>query len=50
MSVIWLIVWLIKGTPAVVFNDGLNNWAVSLVVCIVVDILITIKDSKEGKR
>lgn len=39
MTVIWLIIWLIKGIPSVTFADwDLNNWAIALVICLAIDI------------
>lgn len=39
MTVIWLIVWLIKGTPQVTAWGPWNSWGVSLFVCLAVDLL-----------
>jgi hypothetical protein len=36
MSVIWLFVWLINGVPAL---HQWNAWAVSLAVCLAIDVL-----------
>lgn len=42
MLVLWLIVWLFKDTPVVSFEGGdLNNWAVALVVCALIDVFGT---------
>lgn len=45
MTIIWLIVWLFKGTPDVQFavagNMDLNNWAIALVVCLIFDIFVS---------
>ena len=36
MSVIWLIVWLLHGTPRLY---EWNNWLVALIVCLAIDVL-----------
>jgi len=36
MTVIWLIIWLINGTPVV---QPWNNWFIALIVCIYIDIV-----------
>lgn len=42
MLIIWLIVWLLNETPAVQFAGGdLNNWAIALIICVVVDLFGT---------
>ena len=38
MTVIWLIVWLIQGTPA---PEMWNNWGIALAICLVLDVLGT---------
>lgn len=38
MTFIWLLVWLVQGTPDVDFHNTWNDWAVWLVVCLAVDI------------
>lgn len=35
MTVIWLIVWLIEGTPEL---HQWNNWLVALLICLAVDV------------
>lgn len=39
MTFIWLIVWLIQGTPAVEFQPDVNSWAIGLAVCIAIDLI-----------
>ena len=39
MTVIWLIVWLIKGTPDVASWGPWNGWGVALFVCLAIDLL-----------
>ena len=39
MTLIWLIVWLIAGTPAVQSWGPWNNWGVALFVCLAIDLL-----------
>lgn len=39
MTVIWLIVWLIKGTPGVAAWGPWNSWGVALFVCLAVDLI-----------
>lgn len=36
MTFLWLIFWLIEGTPAL---HPWNAWLVGLVVCVVIDVL-----------
>ena len=36
ITLIWLIVWLVQGTPTV---EPWNAWLVSLLVCIIIDLL-----------
>ena len=38
MTVLWLIFWLLDGTPDVVFSGQWNNWAIALVICLALDI------------
>jgi hypothetical protein len=35
---VWLIVWLIKGTPNLEWFGSWNDWAVALLACIVFDV------------
>jgi hypothetical protein len=37
-SLVWLIVWLIKGTPNLEWFGSWNDWAVALLACIVFDV------------
>lgn len=39
MTFIWLIVWLIAGTPAVESWGPWNNWGTALFVCLAIDLL-----------
>jgi hypothetical protein len=39
MTVIWLIVWLIAGTPEVHATGPWNNWGVALFVCLAIDLI-----------
>jgi hypothetical protein len=39
MTVIWLIVWLIQGTPPVVSWGPWNGWGVALFVCLAIDLI-----------
>lgn len=39
MTFIWLIVWLIFGTPAVQSWGPWNNWGTALFVCLAIDLL-----------
>lgn len=38
MTFFWLLVWLLNSTPDV---HAWNNWAVGLLVCVVIDLLGT---------
>jgi hypothetical protein len=37
-SLIWLIVWLVKGTPDLEWFGTWNDWAVALLACVVFDL------------
>jgi hypothetical protein len=39
MTVIWLIVWLINGTPDVASWGPWNPWGVALFVCLALDLI-----------
>jgi hypothetical protein len=39
MTVIWLIVWLVQGTPDVNSWGPWNNWGVALFVCLAIDLV-----------
>lgn len=41
MTVIWLLVWLCSGAPAVIHGDEL--WPVALIVCGLIDIVSAIR-------
>jgi hypothetical protein len=38
-SLVWLIVWIIQGTPNLTWFGTWNDWAVALLGCIVFDFL-----------
>jgi hypothetical protein len=37
-TVIWLVVWLIAGTPNLEWFGSWNDWAVALLGCIIFDV------------
>jgi hypothetical protein len=37
-SFIWLIVWLVRGTPNLEWFGSWNDWAVALLACVVFDV------------
>jgi hypothetical protein len=37
-TLIWLIVWLVQGTPNLEWFGSWNDWAVALLGCIVLDV------------
>jgi hypothetical protein len=37
-SLIWLIVWLVQGTPNLEWFGAWNDWAVALLACAVFDV------------
>jgi len=39
MTVLWLIIWVIMGTPKVIIVNGFNNWGIALLVCVLIDFL-----------
>jgi hypothetical protein len=50
MTVIWLIVWLITGTPVVTAFGGWNSWGVALVVCLAIDVLGILRGNTHRTR
>jgi hypothetical protein len=50
MTVIWLIVWLVEGTPDVVAWGPWNSWGVALFVCLGLDLIAAIGRSGSGRR
>lgn len=40
MTVLWLIIWLIQGTPKV---GDWNSWMIALAVCAGIDVLAVVK-------
>ena len=48
MTVIWLIVWLINGTPDVASWGPWNSWGIALFVCLAVDVVGALGSS--GRR
>ncbi len=48
MTFIWLIVWLIAGTPQVLMFGAWNDWGVALGVCLAIDLVGAIAAS--GRR
>jgi hypothetical protein len=39
MTIIWLIVWLVQGTPEVASWGPWNSWGIGLFVCLAIDLL-----------
>ncbi|GAA1205465.1 hypothetical protein [Prauserella alba] len=39
MTFIWLIVWLVAGTPEVASWGPWNNWGIALFVCLSIDLI-----------
>ncbi|BEL05990.1 hypothetical protein Q0Z83_041810 [Actinoplanes sichuanensis] len=39
MTVIWLIVWLVQGTPPVASWGPWNGWGIALFVCLATDLI-----------
>jgi hypothetical protein len=37
-SLIWLIVWLVQGTPNLEWFGSWNDWAVALLGCLIFDV------------
>jgi hypothetical protein len=48
MTFIWLIVWLVQGTPDVVSWGPWNSWGIALFVCLAIDLLGALSSS--GRR
>jgi hypothetical protein len=43
MTVIWLVVWLLYGTPDVAAFGPWNSWGIALCVCFAIDVLATLR-------
>jgi hypothetical protein len=39
VTFVWLVVWLIAGTPAVESWGPWNNWGTALFVCLAIDLI-----------
>ncbi|GAA2608074.1 hypothetical protein GCM10010436_07300 [Paractinoplanes durhamensis] len=50
MTVIWLIVWLVQGTPDVASWGPWNNWGIALFVCLGVDVIGALGRSGRPRR
>lgn len=50
MTVIWLIVWLIQGTPDVAAWGTWNNWGIALFVCLALDLIGALGRSSRSRR
>jgi hypothetical protein len=48
MTIIWLIVWLVQGTPDVASWGPWNSWGIGLFVCLAIDLLGALGSS--GRR
>jgi hypothetical protein len=48
-SLVWLIVWLVKGTPNLEWFGSWNDWAVALLGCIVFDVFSGQKAAGVGR-
>jgi uncharacterized protein (DUF58 family) len=49
-SLVWLIVWLIQGTPNLEWFGSWNDWSVALLACIVFDVFSGEKAADVGRR
>ena len=45
---IWLIVWLVQGTPEVASWGPWNNWGIALFLCLAVDLFAAL--GRSGSR
>jgi len=50
VTLIWLIVWLIAGTPEVVSWGPWNNWGTALFVCLAIDLIGALGAGARGSR
>jgi hypothetical protein len=50
MTFIWLVVWLIAGTPAVASWGPWNNWGIALFVCLAIDLIGALGAGARGSR
>jgi hypothetical protein len=48
-SLIWLIVWLVKGTPNLAWFGSWNDWAVALLGCAIFDVFSGPKAARAGR-
>jgi hypothetical protein len=48
-SLVWLIVWLVKGTPNLEWFGSWNDWAVALLCCIIFDVFSG-REAGRGRR
>ncbi|GAA3337476.1 hypothetical protein GCM10020358_13890 [Amorphoplanes nipponensis] len=50
MTVIWLIVWLVQGTPEVASWGPWNSWGTALFVCLAIDFIGALGSNARGGR
>jgi hypothetical protein len=48
-SLVWLIVWLVQGTPNLEWFGSWNDWAVALLGCIIFDVFSG-REAGAGRR
>jgi hypothetical protein len=49
-SLIWLIVWLVQGTPNLDWFGTWNDWAVALLGCAIFDVFSGREAGRRGRR
>ena len=47
---VWLIVWLVQGTPNLEWFGSWNDWAVALLCCIIFDVFSGRAAAASGRR
>lgn len=49
-SLIWLIVWLVQGTPNLEWFGSWTDWSVALLGCIIFDVFSGREAGRAGRR
>jgi hypothetical protein len=51
MTVLWLIVWLVQGTPDVSSWGPWNSWGIALFICLALDLIGALgRSGRQGNR
>jgi hypothetical protein len=49
-TLIWLIVWVIQGTPDLQWFGSWNDWSVALLGCVIFDVFSGREAGRRGRR